>query len=280
MEQLQAGQYYTLPIDRLTAPGAYLKYEEQDVLLPNRYIPKDAKAGDEVSVFIYHDSEGRLIATTDKPHAAVGELAFMKVAMLADHGAFLDWGLQKDLLLPRSQQRNPPRVGQELLVYVYRDEESGRVAATEWYDDYVKGDTSLLQDKQEVDILAVRKTPLGYAVIFNNAYEGLIHNADAVMGMKPGQQLKGFIKQIREDGKIDLVPGKPGYQKIEGEAGRILELLKANNGMLPYNDKSHPDEIYSYFGMSKKAFKMAVGALYKQRLIELLPGGMKVVGGG
>lgn len=276
-DTLQAGEYYTLPIDRLTAPGAYLKYGDTDVLLPNRYVPKEAKAGDEVPVFIYHDGEGRIIATTDKPNAAVGELAFMKVVMLADHGAFLDWGLAKDLLLPRSQWRNPPRVGQQLLVYVYRDEESGRVAATEWYDDYVKGDVSKLTEKQEVDILVVRKTPLGYAVIFNNGYEGLVHDADAVAGLKPGQKLKGFIKQIRVDGKIDLVPGRPGYQKVEGEAGRILELLKASNGMLPYTDKSHPDEIYAYFGISKKAFKMAVGALYKQRLIELLPGGMKLV---
>ena len=276
-DKLLAGEYYHLPIDRLTAPGAYLKLADQDVLLPNRYVPKDAKVGDEVNVFVYHDSEGRLISTTDKPNAIVGELAFMKAVMVTDGGAFLDWGLAKDLLLPKSQQRDPVKVGKSYLVYVYRDEESGRVAATEWYDDYVKGDITKLQEKQEVEILVVRQTPLGYAVIFNNAYEGLIHHADAVMGLRPGQQLPGFIKQIRPDGKIDLVPGKPGYQKVEGEAGRILEMLKAGGGMLPYTDKSHPDEIYSYFGISKKAFKMAVGALYKQRLIELLPGGIKLL---
>lgn len=276
-DTLTAGLFYTLPIERIVTPGAYLRYNTEDVLLPNRYLPADAKRGDELEVFIYHDSENRLIATTAKPLAIVGEFAFMEVVNVADQGAFLDWGLSKDLFVPISQQREPMQLGKRYLVYVYRDEKTGRVAATEWWNEYLNKDGSALQAMQPVGVLVHRSTPLGYAVIVDNMYEGLIHEADAVMGLKPGQRLKGFIKQVREDGKLDVVPGKPGYEKITGEPERILELLKQHKGALPYNDKSDPQDVYAFFGLSKKAFKMAIGALYKQRLIEILPGGIKLV---
>ncbi len=277
-DQLKAGQYYTLPVERIVTPGAYLRYEGEDVLLPNRYLPEGAKKGDEIEVFIHHDSENRLIATTAKPKAVVGEFAMLTVVSTSPQGAFLDWGLSKDLFVPVSQQREPMKEGRSYLVYVYRDEKTGRVAATEWFNPYLKKEGSDLQEKQPVDLLVHRRTPLGYAVIVDNMYEGLVHEADAVMGLKPGQRLRGFIKQVREDGKLDIVPGKAGYEKISGEPERILELLKQHKGALPYNDKSDPQDIYAFFGLSKKAFKMAIGALYKQRLIEILPGGIRLTG--
>jgi predicted RNA-binding protein (virulence factor B family) len=277
-QTLQAGQFYVLPIERIVTPGAYLRYGDEDVLLPNRYLPADAKKGDEIEVFIHHDSENRLIATTAKPHAIVGEFAVMKVLSTSGQGAFLDWGLSKDLFVPVSQQREPMKEGRNYLVYIYRDEKTGRVAATEWWNQYLKKDGSELQAMQAINMLVHRRTPLGFAVIVDNMYEGLVHDADAVVGLKPGQLLKGFIKQVREDGKLDVVPGKRGYEKISGEPERILELLQQHKGALPYNDKSDPQDIYAFFGLSKKAFKMAIGALYKQRLIEILPGGIKLLG--
>ena len=276
-ETLQAGQFYTLPVERIVTPGAYLRHGNEDVLLPNRWLPEGLQKGDEIEVFIYHDSENRLIATTQKPFAVVGQFAFLKVVSTSPAGAFLDWGLSKDLFVANSQQREPMSEGKSYLVYVYRDEKTGRLAATEWTNQFLKTDTTGLQEKQPVTLLVHRQTPLGFAVMVDDCYEGLVHHADAVVGLQPGQRLQGFIKQVREDGKLDIVPGKPGYDKISGEPERILELLKKHKGALPYNDKSDPQDIYAFFGLSKKSFKMAIGALYKQRLIEILPGGIKLV---
>jgi hypothetical protein len=274
---LAAGRYHQLKIARIISIGAYLDDGAKGLLLPNRFLPEGSKAGDELEVFVYHDSEDRLIATTQRPHAVVGDFAFLAVVSISTHGAFLDWGLTKDLFVPRSQQREPMKVGSKYLVYLYIDEKSGRVAATEWYDAHINKDGSALQQNQEVHLLVFRKTPLGYAVIADNQYEGLIHEADVAVPLKIGQRLKGFIKQVRDDGKLDIVPGKRGYEKASSETERIMELLEKNGGMLPYNDKSDPQDIYAFFGISKKAFKMAIGGLYKERRIEILPGGIKKV---
>lgn len=275
--KLQAGQYYSLPVERIVTPGAYLRYEGEDVLLPNRFLPEGVQKGDEVEVFIYHDSENRLIATTQKPHAIVGEFAYLKVLSTSPQGAFVDWGLTKDLFVPRSQQREPMREGRSYLLYLYRDEQTGRVAATEWFDKVLKKTGEGLEVLQPVQLIVYRKTPIGYSVIADHTYEAVIHDADAVVPLRVGQQLQGFIKLVREDGKIDVVPGKPGYAKVTDEAQRILDLLKAHKGILPYTDKSDPEDIYAFFGVSKKVFKMAIGNLYKQRLIDILPGGIQLL---
>lgn len=275
--KLQAGQYYSLPVERIVTPGAYLRYEGEDVLLPNRFLPEGVQKGDEVEVFIYHDSENRLIATTQKPHAIVGEFAYLKVLSTSPQGAFVDWGLTKDLFVPRSQQREPMREGRSYLLYLYRDEQTGRVAATEWFDKVLKKTGEGLEVLQPVQLIVYRKTPIGYSVIADHTYEAVIHDADAVVPLRVGQQLQGFVKLVREDGKIDVVPGKPGYAKVTGEAQRILDLLKAHKGVLPYTDKSDPEDIYAFFGVSKKVFKMAIGNLYKQRLIDILPGGIQLL---
>jgi predicted RNA-binding protein (virulence factor B family) len=275
--KLQAGQYYSLPVERIVAPGAYLRYGQEEVLLPNRWLPKGLQKGDELEVFIYHDGENRLIATTQKPYAVVGQFAFLKVVSTSLAGAFVDWGLTKDLLVPRSQQRAPMREGRSYLLYLYRDEQTGRVAATEWFDKVLKKTGEGLQVLQPVELIVYRKTPIGYSVIADHTYEALIHDADAVVPLRVGQRLQGFVKLVREDGKIDVVPGKPGYAKVTDEAQRILDLLKAHKGILPYSDKSDPADIYAFFGISKKVFKMAIGNLYKQRLIDILPGGIQLL---
>ena len=276
--ELQAGRYHNLEVDRIVSIGAYLQDGKEGILLPKRYLPETATPGTELEVFLYHDSEDRLIATTLRPRAVVGQFAYMKVVSTSSHGAFLDWGLPKDLFVPRSQQIEPMKEGRSYMVYVYLDEKTGRVAATEYTNQFLQADTAGLQVKQPMSLLVIRQTPLGFAVIADDTYEGLVHHADAVTGLKVGERLNGFIKHIREDGKLDIVPGKPGYEKITGEPERILELLHQHKGALPYNDKSDPADIYSFFGLSKKAFKMAIGALYKQRKIEILPGGIKLLG--
>jgi hypothetical protein len=275
-----AGRYHTLGVKRLVSIGAYLEFGKEDLLLPNRYMPEGLKKEDEIEVFVYHDSEDRLIATTLRPLAVVGEFASLKVVGTNPQGAFLDWGLPKDLYVPKSQQRQPMQMGRSYLVYLYVDAKTGRVAATEWFAEHLQKDTTGLQPMQPVQLVVWRKSPLGYTVIIDHTFEGLIHSADAVVPLQPGQKLSGFIKQIRPDGKLDVVPGKAGYRKVSGEAERILELLAKHQGILPYSDSSDPADIYAFFGISKKAFKMAIGSLYKQRLIEILPGGIRSTDGG
>lgn len=278
--ELHAGQYHTMVVDRVVSIGAYLQDGKEGILVPKRYLPEITNPGDELEVFLYHDSEDRLIATTLKPKAVVGQFAFLKVVSTSGHGAFLDWGLPKDLFVARSQQREPMLEGKSYLVYLYRDEKSGRVAATEWYNDYLKKEGPELKPLQPVQLLVHRRTPLGFSVIVDNMYEGLVHESDTIQDLKPGQQLAGFVKKVREDGKLDIAIGKPGYARVTDELQRILDLLQQHKGALPYNDKSDPQDIYAFFGISKKAFKMAIGALYKQRLIEILPGGIKLVSEG
>ena len=274
---IQAGSYYTLKIVKLVEFGAYLDAEGVEVLLPKRYVPKGAKADDEVEVFLYHDNESRLIATTDRPLAVVGEIALLKVVDKNKQGAFLEWGIMKDVFLPLSQQRSRIFEGQSYLVYLYVDEMTGRVAATERFEKYLTNDELTVTEKEEVRLLIWEKTDIGYKVIINNKHTGVLHFSDVFRDLEYGEKVKGFVKTIRPDQKIDVMMGERGYKRIGGEAGQILELLKENNNYLPYNDKSDPKAIYEFFGISKKAFKMAVGTLYKQRLIELTQTGIKLV---
>lgn len=276
---VSVGKYNTLRVVKKVDFGMYLDGGEDEILLPKRYVPAGLKEGDELEVFIYHDSDNRLIATTLRPYGIVGDIVSLKVVHTNPQGAFMDWGLMKDIFVPLSQQVSRMFEGQYYLVGIYIDEMTGRIAATEKINRFLDeaGDDIDLEEMQEVDLLVQRETELGYSVIINNRYVGLLHFSDIFKEIEIGEKLKGYIKKIREDNKIDVMLGKPGYQKVAGEEDRILQLLQENDGYLPYHDKSDPEDIYDFFGMSKKVFKMTIGALYKQRKIELTKTGIKLI---
>lgn len=272
----QAGIYHKLKVVKHVDFGIYLDGGDVEILMPKRFVPGNVQDGDEIEVFIYHDNEGRLIATNQKPYGTVGEVALMQVKDKNKQGAFLDWGLMKDLFLPLSQQKSAIRVGGKYLVYIYLDEMTGRVAATEHISRYLNNDELTVKEGDEVDMLIWRETDLGYAVIINNRHEGLLHYNEVFKELQPGDRERGYVKAILDGNKITVSLGKKGYERIEDETDKILRLLDENNGYLPYHDKSDPEEIYEFFGMSKKAFKMAVGSLYKQRKISLTKTGIKL----
>lgn len=274
---LQAGIYHTLRVVKHVDFGIYLDGGDGDeILMPKRFVPAGIEDGDEITAFIYHDNDGRPIATTQKPYGIVGDILLMQVKDKNEHGAFLDWGLMKDLFLPLSQQRTPIRTGGKYLVYIYLDEQTGRVAATEHISRYIDNEELTVAEGDEVDLIVWRETDLGYALIINNKHEGLVHFNEVFKELNPGDIEKGYIKTILPDNKITVSLGKKGYQRIEDETDKILRLLDENNGYLPYHDKSDPEEIYEFFGMSKKAFKMATGSLYKQRKITFTKTGIKL----
>lgn len=274
---IQAGLYYKLRVVKLVEFGAYLDGNGEEILLPKRFMPPGLKDNDEVEVFIYHDSENRLIATTQEPKGVVGDIVPLKVVSKTNQGAFLDWGLMKDLFLPLSQQRSVIYPGQYVMVRIYLDKQTGRVAATEKWEQGMDNTQLTVKENDEVEILVYRETELGYEVIVNGLHKGLMHFSDVFSKVKPGDQMKGFVKRILEGNKLDIMPGERGYKRIENETEKIIRLLKENDGYLPYHDKSAPDEIYEFFDMSKKAFKMAVGNLYKQKKVELTQTGIRLI---
>lgn len=274
---VQAGQYNTLRVVKQVDFGMYLDGDGEEILLPKRFVPKGLKEGDEIEVFIYHDSENRLIATTQKPYGIVGDIVSLKAVGSTRQGAFLDWGLMKDLFMPLSQQLSRIVEGQYYTVLIYLDEQTGRVAATERINRLLSNDELTVVEREPVDLFVQRESDLGYVVIINNLHIGLLHYDDVFRELKVGEQLKGFIKTIRPDNKIDVGVGEMGYAKVASIEDKILQLLRENDGYLPYHDKSDPDEIYSFFGVSKKAFKMAIGALYKQRKIDFAKSGIQLI---
>jgi len=273
---IQVGQFNSLIVQRIKDAGAYLDDGIEGILLPKRFVPNGTKIGDEISVFVYHDSENRLIATTLIPKAVVGDIALLKVVDISSHGAFVDWGLMKDLLVPKSKQISPMRLGGEYLVTLYIDAQTGRVAASQYIEQLFSNEEISVVEKEIVDLIVYRQTDLGYAMIINKKHIGLLHQNEVFMDINIGDKLQGFIKTIRPDNKIDVTLGKPGYQKTEDESSKIMRLLQENDGYLPYHDKSEPEEIYSFFGMSKKTFKMTLGKLFKERKIELTKTGFKL----
>jgi predicted RNA-binding protein (virulence factor B family) len=274
---VQVGKYNMLKVSRKTEFGFYLDDGGEGILLPKRFAPRNMRIDDEVEAFIYHDSENRLIATTEKPKGIVGDIVLLKCVSTMGAGAFLDWGLMKDLFVARSQELVGMKVGGSYLVKIYIDEQTGRVAATEKIEFQLSNEDLTVEEMEMVDLVAYRKSDLGYVMIINNKHTGLLHDSQVFQEINVGDKLKGFIKTIRPDNKIDIVLGKPGYQKVEDEAGKILRLLEENNGYLPYNDKSEPEDIYGFFGMSKKTFKMTIGGLYKQRKIDFAKNGLVLI---
>ncbi|MFT3750309.1 MAG: S1-like domain-containing RNA-binding protein [Agriterribacter sp.] len=273
---IKVGDYNLLKVSRIVDPGAYLDDGADGILLPKRFMPRDIKRGDEINVFVYHDSEGRLIATTQKPFGVVGDIVLLKVVSETPHGAFMDWGLMKDIFVPKSKQKSRMYKDENYLVKIYIDDKTGRVAATEKIDFFLSNENLTVKQKDEVDLVVYRQSDLGYVVIINNLHTGVIHFSDVFRDLEPGEKLKGFIKFITPENKIDVVPGKAGYEKVSDETTKILRLLNDNYGYLPYNDKSDPDDIYAFFGMSKKTFKMTLGNLYKQRKISFTTTGVKL----
>ncbi|MCB9045850.1 MAG: RNA-binding protein [Chitinophagales bacterium] len=273
---VQAGIYHTLKVVKHVDFGIYLDGDGTEILMPTRFVPEGVQDGDEITVFVYNDNEGRPIATSQKPYGVVGDIVALRVKDKNNQGAFLDWGLMKDLFLPLSQQSSPIRVGGKYLVYIYVDEMTGRVAATERISKHISNEELTVAEGDEVDLLVWRETEIGYAVIINNMHEGLVHFNDVFKELNTGDKLKGYVKSILPDNKVTVAIGKKGYQRIEDETEKILRLLDEHNGYLPYHDKSDPEEIYDFFGMSKKAFKMATGSLYKQRKISFTKTGIKL----
>jgi len=259
--------------------GLYLDGGEHgEILLPLRYVPDGAKPDDILEVFIYLDSEDRIIATTEKPFAMVDEFAYMKVVSVNSVGAFLDWGLMKDLLVPFREQKQTMEENKYYLVYVYVDMDTKRIAASAKIDKYLDNVFADYEVGQEVDLLVANKTDLGFTAIINHSHWGIIYENEVFKTLKKGQHVTGYIKKIRDDEKIDLSLQKPGFDKVDNISKDILAKLQSNNGFIAVTDRSHPEIIYQMFGISKKAFKMAVGTLYKSRLITLEQNGIYLKG--
>lgn len=274
---IKIGEYNTLKVIKEKPMGMFLDDGDLGILLPKRFVPRDTRVGDELTVFLYHDGEDRVIATTQQPKGILGDVVNLKAVSTTAHGAFLDWGLMKDLFVPKSQQISFMRPGGFYTVKIYLDEQTGRLAATEKIDQSLSNEVLTVKEKELVSLFVVRRSDLGYVVIINNKHTGLLHFNEVYRDIKIGDRFAGFIKTILPENKIDVAAGKPGYTRVEDESEKIIRLLKENNGYLGYHDKSSPEEIYSFFAMSKKTFKMATGALYKQRKIELTQGGIKLV---
>jgi uncharacterized protein len=274
---IQVGMYNTLKVSRKVEFGFYLDDGKDGILLPKRFAPIGLRIGDEIKVFLYHDSDNRLIATTQEPMGVVGDIVQLKCVSTTEHGAFLDWGLMKDIFVAKSQQLTRMHKAGEYLVKIYIDEQTGRIAATEKIEKQISNDVLTVKEMDEVELYVQRESDLGYVMIINGKHTGLLHSNEVYRNIEVGDKLKGFIKTIRADNKIDIVLDKPGYARIENEAEKILRLLKEQNGYLPYHDKSDPEDIYNYFGMSKKTFKMTIGALYKQHKIDFAKAGITAI---
>lgn len=271
---IKVGEYNLLRVKKEADFGVYLEGIDQEILLPSRFVPRETKIGDELEVFLYHDSENRLIATTQRPYGVAGDIVLLKAVSTTKQGAFLDWGLMKDLFVAQSQQLTRMVPGQEYLVKIYIDELTGRLAATEKIDRFLSNENLTVNEKDLVNLVAYRRTDIGYVMIINNQHTGILHHSEIFRPIEIGDKMTGFIRQIKDD-KIDVIIGKPGFSKVEDEGEKILRLLRENDGYLPYHDKSAPEEIQDFFGMSKKTFKMTIGNLYKQRKIVFTQTGFK-----
>ena len=268
---LKAGRTQTLTVNRISDYGLYLIDDEQnEVLLPNRYVSLANKVGDTLEVFVYHDSEDRLVATTETPKLREGEAGFLRVVDKNLHGAFLDWGLAgKDLFLPNRNQQGGVLAGRNCLVYLYVDSVTGRCVATMKFKSYVNNDVITVKPREEVSLLVASESPIGYRVIVNNRHWGMIYRNQIFRPVHVGDRMKAYVTRITEDNRIDLSLQKQGYDEVKESAERLLELLRKAGGTLPLGDDSAPDAIHKHTGMSKKTFKRSAGRLFKQGIVIL-----------
>jgi uncharacterized protein len=275
---LLIGNYNRLKIARISASGAFLSSDAGEILLPGRLVPKGAEPGSLLNVFIYVDSEDRLTATTRKPRAVVGDFALLKVKDNVTVGTFLDWGLEKDLLLPFGEQTTPLRRGEEVLVRVYLHS-SDRVAASAKLEKFLKPADGTLAEGDEVELLVYSFSDLGAKVVINNTFSGLLFRNELFINPACGERLRGYVKKIRDDGKIDVTLRMGGVREAANDREVILDALKAHNGLLPLNDKSSPEAVAGLLRMSKKSFKKAIGGLYKEGLVDITPEGVRLRSG-
>ncbi len=273
------GKRNLLPIIRESAPGLYLDAGELgEILLPRRYIPRDIAPKDKLDVFLYRDSEDRLVATTEVPYAEVGQFATLEVISINPKvGAFLDWGLGKDLLLPFREHESPLRIGQWVVVYVVLDPKSDRIIASARLGRHLSKEAPGYRDGQPVDLLITSETEMGYNAIVENSHRGLLYKDNLASPLQIGQRIKGFVRTIRPGGKIDLSLDASGYQRVASLTDKIVQALERHKGHLAFDDDSSPEAIRQTFGVSKKAFKQALGTLYKSRRIRFKKPGIELL---
>ena len=276
---IQLGKRNDMKVLRMVDFGAYLDAGDiGEILLPSRYVPDGCKVGDEVNVFIYLDSEERLVATTQKSLVEVNHFACLEVKWVNEHGAFLDWGLMKDLFCPFKEQKQKMQVGYKYVVYAYIDAVTYRIVASAKLEKFISNERPPYSKGDEVDIIVCQRTDLGFKVIVDEKFYGMLFDKDVFKPLRKGDRMKAYIKQVRPDDKIDLVlQNESGRELVEGFADRLLqELFASEGGCLPYHDTTDADELCRVFGVSKKTFKRAVGDLYKRNLIALTEGGIEL----
>lgn len=275
--ELKLGKFNILKVVKIVDFGLYLHGgEEGEVLLPKRYVPENIKPGDELNVFIYLDNEERLVATTLTPLVQVGQFAYLEVAWVNQYGAFLNWGLMKDLFVPFREQKVKMEIGRKYIVHAHIDEDSFRIVASAKVEHFLSKEKADYIPGENVDILIWQRTALGYKAIIDNQYSGLLYENEIFQPLQIGMKLTAYIKQVREDGKIDLMLQKPGMEKVEDSAKMLLDYIKQHGGKTSLNDKSPAEVIYQELGISKKTFKKAVGDLYKKRIIVLTEEGIRL----
>ena len=275
---IELGKYNQLEVVKEVDFGVYLDGgEDGEILLPTRYVPEDCKIGDILNVFLYLDMDERLIATTLTPFVQVGQFACLEVSWVNQYGAFLNWGLMKDLFVPFREQKMKMQVGRKYVVHAHLDEESYRIVASAKVERYLSKEQPEYASGDEVDILIWQKTDLGFKAIIDNKYSSLLYENEIFTSLETGMEMKAFVKQVREDGKVDLILQKPGFEKIDDFAKTLLDYIKEQGGRINLNDKSPAEDIYDTFGVSKKTFKKGVGDLYKKRLVVLHEDGITLV---
>ncbi|QHI35851.1 hypothetical protein IMCC3317_11990 [Kordia antarctica] len=274
---IHLGQLNTLEILRETPPGLFLGDDEgNEILLPNKYVPTAFEIGDKLSVFAYLDSHERPVTTTLKPYMKVNEFALLRVTALSDYGAFLDWGLEKDLFVPFKEQARDMEEGKGYVVYCYLDEETNRLVGSSKTNKFLSNEELTVERFEEVDLMVSRFTDLGVEMIINQKHKGLVYKDEIFRDLRLGEKLKGAVSKIRDDNKIDLSIQLIGYKNIEPSAQVVLDELERNGGTLPLHDKSDPEEIKKRLNMSKKSFKKAIGSLYKQEQIRITSDGIEL----
>lgn len=271
------GKYNQLEVVKEVDFGIYLNGgDDGEILLPSRYVPEGCKPGDMLNVFIYLDNEERLIATTLQPKVQVGEFACLEVAWVNEYGAFLDWGLMKDLFVPFREQKMKMQKGHRYVVHAHVDEDSYRIMASAKVEKFLSKEHPEYQPGEEVEIMVWQRTDLGCKVIVDNKFGGLLYQREIFQTLEPGMKMQAYVRQVREDGKIDLTLQKDGFQKVDDFSAVLLQYIKDQGGHTRLNDKSPAEEIYETFGVSKKTFKKAVGDLYKKRLVLLVEDGIRL----
>lgn len=277
---LRIGRYNNLAVIKEVDFGFYLDSEDDEwgeILLPSSQAPKDCSVDDYLDVFIYFDSEDRIIATTKRPHAMVGQFNLLRVASVEKVGAFMDWGLAKDLLVPFGEQKKRLQANRSYIVYVFIDEGSGRIVGSTRINKFVDQVPADYEVGQMVELLIAREAELGYTAIINAAHWGFLYHNEVFKDVRIGKKVRGYIQKIRDDGKIDLSLTSTGYEKVAGIAETILNQLARNNGFLPLTAKTSPEELSARFGVSKKNYKKALGSLYKKRLLSIDPDGIRLL---